>query len=88
MLTFGVAPRLTVVVPVALAVLGYLLDTLGSALDWPNAVLSISPFHHLARPLAGSALFLTRGQGDRSLYYLRVLLGRGLGWFDRCPPCR
>ena len=48
-LTFGVAPRLTVVVPVTLAVLGYLLDTFGTALDWPNAVLGISPFHRLAR---------------------------------------
>ena len=43
----------------------------------------VEAFHHFARPLAGSALFLTRGQGDRSLYYLRVLLGRGLGWIDR-----
>lgn len=48
-LTFGVAPRLTVVVPVTLAVLGYLLDTFGAALDWPSGVLGLSPFHHLAR---------------------------------------
>ena len=43
----------------------------------------VEAFHHFARPLAGSALFLTRGQGDRSLYYLRILLGRSLGWMDR-----
>lgn len=48
-LVFGVAPRLTVVVPVTLAVLGYLLDTFGNALDWPAAVVGLSPFHHLAR---------------------------------------
>jgi ABC-2 type transport system permease protein len=48
-LTFGIAPELTVVVPVTLAVLGYLLDTFGAALAWPDAVLGLSPFHHLAR---------------------------------------
>jgi ABC-2 type transport system permease protein len=48
-LTFGLAPRLTLVVPVTVAVLGYLLDTLGAALDWPGPVLALSPFHHLAR---------------------------------------
>jgi ABC-2 type transport system permease protein len=48
-LTFGIAPRLTVAVPVTLAVAGYLLDTLGTALDWPGIVLGLSPFHHLAR---------------------------------------
>jgi len=48
-LTFGVAPRLTVAVPVTLAVAGYLLDTLGSALGWPATVLGLSPLHHLAR---------------------------------------
>ena len=66
-LTLGVAPRLTVVVPVALAVLGYLLDTLGTALDWPNAVLSISPFHHLARlpgdPMTLSGVLVMTGIG-------------------------
>ena len=48
-LTFGIAPRLTVVAPVTIAVLGYLLDTFGTALDWPPTVLALSPFHHLAR---------------------------------------
>ena len=57
-LVFGIAPRLTVVVPVTLAVLGYLLDTFGTALDWPTAVLTLSPFHHLAR-LPGHPMTLT-----------------------------
>lgn len=56
-LVFGIAPRLTVVVPVTLAVLGYLLDTFGTALDWPNAVLALSPFHHLGR-LPGAPMTL------------------------------
>jgi ABC-2 type transport system permease protein len=57
-LTFGLAPRLTVVVPVTLAVLGYLLDSFGTALHWPLAVLGLSPFHHLAR-LPGSPMTAT-----------------------------
>ncbi len=57
-LTFGVAPRLTVAVPVTAAVLGYLLDTFGTTLDWPNAVVGLSPFHHLAR-LPGDPMTLT-----------------------------
>ena len=48
-LAFGLAPRLTVAMPVTLAVLAYLLDTFGTMLDWPHAVLVLSPFHHLAR---------------------------------------
>jgi ABC-2 type transport system permease protein len=48
-LAFGLAPRLTVAVPVTLAVLAYLLDIFGALLGWPSAVLEISPFHHLAR---------------------------------------
>ena len=35
-LVFGIASRLTVIVPVSLAVLCYLLDTFGAALDWPQ----------------------------------------------------
>jgi ABC-2 type transport system permease protein len=63
-LTFGVAPRLTVAMPVTLAVLGYLLDTFGTVLNWPNTVLGASPFHHLARlpsdPMTlGSAFAMT-----------------------------
>jgi ABC-2 type transport system permease protein len=57
-LTFGVAPRLTVGVPVTLAVVGYLLDTFGTLLEWPDWLLSASPFHHLAR-LPGAPMTLT-----------------------------
>ena len=57
-LVFGITPRLTVIVPVTLAVLSYLLDTFGTALDWPTAVLAVSPFHHLAR-LPGQPMTLT-----------------------------
>lgn len=48
-LVYGLAPRLTVGLTVTLAVLGYLLDTFGTLLDWPGVVLGVSPFHHLAR---------------------------------------
>jgi ABC-2 type transport system permease protein len=48
-LVFGIAPRLTVATPVTLAVLGFLLDTFGTALKWPHPVVAFSPFHHLAR---------------------------------------
>jgi ABC-2 type transport system permease protein len=47
-LTFGVAPRLTVALSVSATVAGYLLQVLGPALHWPGWVLDISPFHHLA----------------------------------------
>jgi ABC-2 type transport system permease protein len=57
-LSFGVAPRLTIGVPVTLAVVGYLLDTFGAMLEWPDWLLSASPFHHLAR-LPGAPMTLT-----------------------------
>ena len=57
-LSFGVVPRLTVALPVTLAVLGYLLETFGGMLHWPAAVLGLSPFHHLAR-LPGQPMTLT-----------------------------
>ncbi|MGY1455182.1 hypothetical protein [Streptomyces sp. SS8] len=47
-LVYGIAPRLTVGLPVAVAVAAYLVETIGTALDWPEAVLDLSPFHHLA----------------------------------------
>ena len=47
-LTFGVLPRLTVAVPVAVSVLGYVLALLGPALSWPQWLLDLSPFTHLA----------------------------------------
>lgn len=45
---FGVAPRLTVPVPLAVAVAGFVLYLLGPALKWPGWVLDLSPFTHLA----------------------------------------
>lgn len=47
-LAFGVAPRLTVAVPVTAAVVGYLLTLVGPALKWPQWVVDLSPFTHLA----------------------------------------
>jgi ABC-2 type transport system permease protein len=46
--TFGTLPRLTVGLPVAAAVVAYLMELLGSSLDWPTWVTNLSPFHHLA----------------------------------------
>jgi ABC-2 type transport system permease protein len=48
LLTFGVAPRLTVAVPAAVTVGGYVLTLLGPALSWPAWVIDLSPFTHLA----------------------------------------
>lgn len=47
-LAFGVAPRLTVAVPVTVTVVGYVLTLVGPALKWPQWVLDLSPFTHLA----------------------------------------
>jgi ABC-2 type transport system permease protein len=49
-LAMGVAPRLTVGLPVGLAVLGYVLDLVGPALTLPQTVLDLSPFAWLPRP--------------------------------------
>jgi ABC-2 type transport system permease protein len=57
-LVFGTAPRLTVAAPMTLAVLAYLLDTFGTTLKWPNTVVALSPFHHLAR-LPGQPMTIT-----------------------------
>jgi ABC-2 type transport system permease protein len=46
--TFGVVPRLTVALPVAVMVVGFVLSMLGPALDWPQWALDLSPFTHLA----------------------------------------
>jgi ABC-2 type transport system permease protein len=48
LLTFGLVPRVTTAVPVAVTVAAYLLSILGPALEWPQAVLNLSPFTHLA----------------------------------------
>ena len=45
---FGVAPRLTVPVPLAGVVGSFVLYLLGPALKWPDWALNLSPFTHLA----------------------------------------
>lgn len=45
---FGAVPRLTVIVPVAMATVAYVLELLGPALELPDWVVAVSPFHHLA----------------------------------------
>jgi polyether ionophore transport system permease protein len=46
--TFGALPRLTVAVPVAMAVIGFVASMLGPALHWPQWALDLSPFTHLS----------------------------------------
>lgn len=47
-LVFGVAPRLTVAVGAAAAVVAFVLELVGPILEWPDWVVGLSPFHHLA----------------------------------------
>ncbi|GAA1827736.1 ABC transporter permease subunit [Actinomadura chokoriensis] len=47
-LVFGIRPRLTVPVSAAAVVVAYLVEMIGPALDWPDLILDVSPFHHLA----------------------------------------
>lgn len=47
-LVLGVAPRLTVVVAASAPPVAYVLELVGPLLDWPEAVVGLSPFHHLA----------------------------------------
>jgi ABC-2 type transport system permease protein len=58
-LTLGLAPRLTVAVAAAVSVGGYVLALLGPPLSWPDWVVDLSPFSHLAfvpaEPFAGRA---------------------------------
>jgi ABC-2 type transport system permease protein len=61
-LAFGLAPRITIALPVTIAVIGYLLDTFGAMLDWPSGVVGLSPFHHLAR-LPGAPMTSTAAVG-------------------------
>jgi ABC-2 type transport system permease protein len=47
-LVFGVAPRLTVAVGAAVPVAAFVLELVGPLLEWPDWVVGLSPFHHLA----------------------------------------
>jgi ABC-2 type transport system permease protein len=64
---FGVLPRLTVALPVAVAVVGFVASMLGPALDWPQWALDLSPFTHLAlvpaEPWAATAGLVMSGIG-------------------------
>ncbi len=79
-LTFGLFPRLTVAVPVTVTVVGYLVTLLGPALSWPDWVLNLSPFTHLAlvpaEPWGATAGIIMTCLG-------LLLLGVGLLGFQR-----
>lgn len=47
-LLLGLAPRWVVPVGATTAMLLYVVELLGPALEWPEWVLAVSPFHHLA----------------------------------------
>ena len=47
-LVLGLAPRGTAVVAATAAVTAYVLQIVGPALDWPDAIVGASPFWHLA----------------------------------------
>jgi ABC-2 type transport system permease protein len=47
-LAFGLVPRLTVPVGVAAAVAAFVLELVGPILEWPEWLVGLSPFHHLA----------------------------------------
>lgn len=46
-LLLGIVPRLTVPVGASAPLLLYVLQVVGPPLEWPDWVLSLSPFHHL-----------------------------------------
>jgi ABC-2 type transport system permease protein len=47
-LMYGLAPRLTVALPVAVVIVSYVVSLLGPALKWPQAAMNLSMFSHLA----------------------------------------
>jgi ABC-2 type transport system permease protein len=77
---FGLVPRLTVALPVAVTVVGFVLSMLGPALDWPQWALNLSPFAHLAlvpaEPWAATSGMVMTGIGA-------VLAVAGLMTFHR-----
>jgi len=79
-LLLGAVPRLTVPVSIALTVIWYLLALLGPGLDWPDPVLNLSPFHHLAVvPIEAFATTATLGLTGLAL----LAVGTGLAIFER-----
>ncbi len=72
---FGLAPRLTIAVPVGGVVVAYVLQIVGPALDLPGWVVGLSPFYHLALvPVADYAL--TQGLVMTAL----AMVAAGVGW--------
>jgi ABC-2 type transport system permease protein len=73
-------PRLTVALPVAVTVVGFVLSMLGPALDWPQWAQNLSPFAHLAlvpaEPWAATSGMVMTGIGA-------VLAVAGLMTFHR-----
>nr|WP_297425918.1 hypothetical protein [uncultured Actinotalea sp.] len=63
----GVVPRLVVGVTATVAMVLYVVELVGPPLDWPEAVLALSPFHHLALvpvdPVATTAALVLVGVG-------------------------
>ncbi|MEO3785818.1 hypothetical protein ABGB12_21010 [Actinocorallia sp. B10E7] len=47
-LVYALVPRAAVALPAALVFTAFLVETIGPGLDWPEWVLGVSPFHHLA----------------------------------------
>lgn len=47
-LVFGLTPRLTVAVGAAAAAAAFVLELVGPILEWPEWLVGLSPFHHLA----------------------------------------
>ena len=80
LLTLATVPRLTVAVPVTLVVVAYVVDLVGSALDWPTWVVAASPFHHLAyvpaQPWGASAGWVMTAVGGLLAAAALALFGR------------
>jgi polyether ionophore transport system permease protein len=73
---FGLAPRLTIAVPVGGVVVAYVLSFIGPALDFPGWVTGFSPFYHLALvPVQDYAL--TQGLVMSAL----AVAATGVGWY-------
>ncbi len=77
---FGLAPRLTIAVPVGVVVVAYVLSFVGPALDLPGWVTGLSPFYHVALvPVADYATV----QGLVMLGLTIVIAGIGWEAFSR-----
>lgn len=73
---FGVAPRLTIAVPVGGVVVSYILSFIGPALDFPGWLTGFSPFYHLAL-VPVDAYAVTQGLVMTAI----ALAATGIGWY-------